>query len=96
MLATCVAYGGDQLPIITWLDGNDLLTNDSEITIYEYTIVEGGLNFTVSILEVCSVTTLNSGVYSCVATNANDSSIYTDIANFTIDVRSGKYRYDIN
>ena len=92
-----MAYGGDQLPTITWLDGNgNLLTNDSEITIYEYTIVEGSLNFTVSILEVCSVTMLNSWVYSCVATNANDSYTYIDIANFTIDVRSGKYRYDIH
>ncbi len=93
LLASCVAYGGSELPDISWLKGDSQtpLTNGSKITIYQDTITEGNLTFSVSILELCGVTSEEDAVYTCVATNMNNSVPYSDTANFTLGViNSGK------
>ena len=38
----------------------------AQITIYEELVTEGGLTFVQSILELCSVETMDSGEYSCI------------------------------
>lgn len=91
ILATCVAYGGSEQPVISWFKGDSLtpLDNSSRVIVYQDTITENGLNFSVSILELCGVGVEDDAVYHCQAENANASVTYTDRANFTLTVISG-------
>ncbi len=91
VLITCVAYG--ELPTyISWVRESDQTTLDnstsSRVTVYEELVTEGGLTFTQSILEICSVDETDESNYTCVAVNSfgNDSSL------FQFDVVPGKLK----
>ena len=66
-LLSCVAYG--DLPLgISWSREGSILMNDSQwITIHEEEFEEGGITFVQSVLQICSVKTNDTGVYSCIA-----------------------------
>ena len=74
VLLACVAYGPSTLPSITWSrDGVTLESNDRvNFTVEE--LVERGLNFTKSVLEICSVDVIDSGAYSCSAGSGGNAS----------------------
>ena len=65
---TCVARGVPT-PSFTWNRDGRILSNDSRISMYEELLVENGLTFIQSILEVCSVSQEDAGEYSCTAGN---------------------------
>ena len=81
----CVGFSQDEPPNIFWQFGDEQLTNDSSslVTVYENQVMENGLVFTESILELCSVEVENAGLYSCTANNTAGSSNST----FTLNVR---------
>ena len=68
VIFTCVAYGGPGNPNITWSNyGSDLYPSDS-IRIYQEVLVEGGIEFVVSMLEICGISEEEAGLYTCSAT----------------------------
>ena len=78
MVAVCVGTGFP-VPSISWsLDGSPL-ENNSRVSIYEEVIVESGITFVQSFLEVCSVGFMDAGLYQCTVANrlANASSNFT-------------------
>ena len=81
----CVGFGEDEPPNIIWRFGDQELTNDTSslVTVYESQLIENGLVFTQSILELCSVEVDNAGMYSCTANNSRGSNSST----FTLSVR---------
>ena len=82
VLFTCIAHGYPP-PNITWLFGDDSLYNDSETVIVTNQLIENGVYFTQSILQLCGVTVdEREGQYTCVATNflnSSQSSFYLNI-----------------
>ena len=83
----CVAFGEDEPPNIFWQFNDTLLNNDTSstlVTVYESQVVENGLVFTQSILELCSVEVDNTGEYSCMANNSRGS----NSSSFTLNVRA--------
>ena len=83
ILASCSGTGFPQTSI-TWIHGGQALANNSRITIYENTTEDNsGLTSVLSMLEVCSITISDEGVYECVVTNR----LVNDSANFTLTVR---------
>ena len=63
------------------MGGNDI-TNGTRVRVYSEVIVEGGVRFVSSILEVCSTARNDSGNYSCVASNSRGESS----VSFRVDV----------
>lgn len=82
----CVATG-DQTPTISWSYGSQPLSNSSVYTIYQEQFTEGNFTFTQSILQICSVTYANRGIYTCTARNQR---VGDDTATFEIAVDGGK------
>ena len=78
---TCAAYGSPQ-PDIAWFRGGENVTNSSRANIYLSYQEEGGVLFSVSILEICGVAVEDAGTYSCRASNENG----TDVHDFAIAV----------
>ncbi len=85
VLITCVAYG-EPSTYISWVRDSDQTTLDnstsSRVTVYEVLVTEGGLTFTQSILEICSVDETDESNYTCVAEN----SFGNDTATFKLGV----------
>lgn len=65
---TCVSRGMPT-PSFNWSRDGNILSDDSRISIYEEVLVENGLTFIQSMLEVCSVSEEDAGEYSCTAGN---------------------------
>ena len=85
VLLTCVGFSEEdyELTNIIWLKDSEAISVSSEyVSVYEETITIEGVNFTRSILELCSVTFDNNGLYSCVA---NDS-VGNTSAEFSLTV----------
>ena len=78
---TCVAYGVPN-PSISWNRGNILLTNGSQTTIYKELLIENGVTFVQSILQLCNAEVAEAGQYSCFANNT----IGRDTASFELAV----------
>lgn len=80
VLFACVGYGTPN-PDITWAKSGSQLSNGSRITIYEETVVENGVAFTQSILELCSAEEADAGEYSCTVANSfGNSSVNFELA----------------
>ena len=90
LVAACVGTGYP-LPSISWSFENNLLQNGSRITITEEVIEENGLSFVQSILEVCSVSLLDAGLYQCTVANrlVNDSVYFA----LTVNLIGGELVY---
>ena len=70
VLFSCVALGYPP-PSISWVKGNGtFLSNSSRITIENTTIVQDGVIFIHSILEICSVEVEDEDYYTCFANNS--------------------------
>ena len=79
LVSTC-SVSGTPPPEITWLkDGVPLSNNQSRVTI-------GALSTRQSWLEVAEVTTADSGIYTCSASNLADVAL----SSFNVDV-AGEY-----
>ena len=81
VLAVCVGTGFPQ-PSISWTFNGSPLENTTRVSIYESTTEAAGMTFVESILEVCSVTLLDSGLFECTVSNA----LVNATANFTLTV----------
>ena len=68
VLLACVGFG-DPTPSVTWNTQGALLSNSSQITIYEGLVTENGVDFVQSILAICSVEEANGGQYICTVGN---------------------------
>jgi len=78
---TCVAYGIPN-PSISWKKGDILLSNDSQVTIYEQPMIQNGVTLVQSILELSSAEEAEAGQYSCFA----DNTLGNDTASFELVV----------
>ena len=89
-MAVCVGTGFPQ-PTISWSQNGNRLENDSRITITEEVMVDSGITFVQSYLEVCSVDFTDAGLYQCTVANrvANASSYFT----LTVNRVGGEYMY---
>jgi hypothetical protein len=83
LLAVCVGVGYPELSIYWSLDG-DPIVNGSGVMIYEENINDtlAGQPYLQSILEVCSVSAMDAGLYECTATNG----LVNTSSNFTVTV----------
>ena len=61
----------------------------TQVTIYEELVTEGGLTFVQSILELCSVETMDSGEYSCIVESGATSD--TEVTQLTVVDNTGVY-----
>ena len=77
----CVAYGIPD-PSISWNRGDTTLSNGSQIFIYKVLLVQDGVKYVQSIIELCSVEEEDGGQYSCFAENT----IGNDTATFVLTV----------
>ena len=82
VLAVCVGTGFPQ-PSISWTFNGSPLENTTRVSIYESTTEAAGMTFVESILEVCSVTLLDSGLFECTVSN---NRLVNATANFTLTV----------
>jgi len=76
---------GFPIPKVTWYHNGSLVANDSQTIIQDQIVVEGGVVFLASTLEICSAHTLDSGAYSCIAENR----VGTDVFDFEVDIKVG-------
>ena len=81
MLFHCTATG-TPLPNVTWTVNGTSLTNNSQNTIYSEIVMEGGIRFIKSVLEICDVQ-YNGTQYSCDAQNTAGN----DSVNFQLSIR---------
>ena len=88
---TCVAYGVPN-PSISWNRGNTLLTNGSRTTSYEQLLIENGVTFVQSILQLCNAEVAEAGQYSCFANNT----LGNDTAFFELAVAQGMQLYNLD
>lgn len=102
ILLTCFGYG-IPTPDVTWSMGEETLSNDSQIAIYNNLILESGIQFARSILKLCSATVAHNGEYICRLSNAagnSNTSFYLDVLGTCtysthnyIEQRGGKLSY---
>ena len=75
---------------ISWSRDGDPIENSTRITIYEEERKLAGQLCIQSILEVCSVSVMDGGIYECTATNG----VVYSSSNFTVTV-GGKLVCDV-
>ena len=69
LILVCVGYG-EPSPEVVWLKDGMELANDSRVTVFTELVVEQGVEFVQTTLEICSLNvTEDSGVYYCNASN---------------------------
>ena len=81
ILLTCFGYG-IPTPAVMWSTGEEILSNDSQIAIYNNLILENGIQFVRSILKLCSTTVSHNGEYTCRLSNAagnSNASFYLEV-----------------
>ena len=61
---TCIGQGLPDVQIIWSRDGENIV-NDSLVAIYDEDVTQGGTRFSLSILELCSVQSSDTGIYVC-------------------------------
>ena len=87
-MLTCVGFS-DPTSSITWSMEGAEVNNGTRINIYEDLVVVNGVNWVLSILEICSVDYFDRGQYSCTIGNA----IMNATATFelSVNVEGGTY-----
>ena len=85
-MLTCVGFSDPTSPITWSMEGAEV-NNGSRINIFEDLVVVNGVNWVLSILEICSVDYFDRGQYSCTIGNA----IMNATATFelTVNVEGG-------
>ena len=68
VLLTCVAYGSPTNPNITWSRNDYPVEAYGNVNIHQSVVIEGGVSFVVSILEICGISDKEAGIYTCSAT----------------------------
>ena len=81
LLVVCVGVGYPQLSIY-WSRNGDPIENSSRVNIYAERGTLAGLLYLQSILELCSVSIMDRGLYECTATNG----LVNSSSNFTVTV----------
>ena len=85
VLLTCVSY----LSPVTWSrEGVELVNDSMRITVYQEQFVESELSFYLSILEICSTESSDSGTYSC---NADEGDGANSSISFQLTVQSKSF-----
>ncbi len=83
---TCAAAFGETPPQLTWhRNDSGIIRNADEVNISSSIISERGVNFIVSILELCGVELSDEGLYFCQATYTFNPDL-TSRVYFTVDV----------
>ena len=77
----CVGYGNPAASV-SWERDGVTVANDSRATIYDMLLMEGGSDFTQSVLEICSAELTDAGTYTC----AVDNGVGTDSSSFDVNV----------
>ena len=54
---------------VSWSFNGQTLVNASYVTIYDEDVVEGGITYRQSILQLCFLRNSNSGAYTCTVSN---------------------------
>ena len=67
-LLVCVARGEPTVGI-SWSFNGEALENTSLATIYDADVVQGGITFKQSFLQLCFAIRTNNGAYTCMASN---------------------------
>ena len=89
LLVVCVGVGYPEHSI-HWSRDGDPIENGSRVKIYEESSTLAGRFSLQSILEVCSVSVMDGGLYECTATNG----LVNTSSNFTVTV-GGKLSLDL-
>jgi len=76
---------GFPIPTLSWYHNGNLLANYSRTVIQDKIVVNGGVIFLASTLEICSTHASDSGTYSCIAENR----LGTDSFDFEVDIKVG-------
>ena len=84
VLLACVGFG-DPSPSVTWSTQGVVLSNNSQITIYEELETEDGVDFIQSVLAICNVEESNGGHYICTVGNTLGNAS----ASFELSVTGG-------
>ena len=82
LLAVCVGLGYHQLSVYWSRNGDPIEPNSSRTNIYEENGTVAGRRYLQSILEVCSVSEMDAGLYECTATSA----LLNTSSNFRVTV----------
>lgn len=69
---TCVGYGRPTADI-TWVRDGQTISNSSLISISEQELIQNGLLFKQSFLQLCSVRISDAGMYTCVVSDGRTS-----------------------
>ena len=86
-ILTCVGFGYPDNPNITWSRGGVDIEATGTVRIYQEVLEEGGLQFVVSILEICGISLEDDGVYSCSA--MLQSGLLDTSSDFWVNVTAG-------
>ena len=88
VLLACVGFG-DPSPSVTWITQGVVLSNNSQITIYEELETVDGVDFVQSVLAICNVEESNGGNYICTVGNTLGNAS----ASFELSVTGGIYNF---
>ncbi len=96
MLIPCVAYS-DVRPSITWVRDCDQTVLDnstsSRVTVYEEWVTVRGYTFTKSVLELCSIDSMDVSNYTCTADTGFASNNVT--FQLTLNGKQSKNIYEL-
>lgn len=71
VILTCVGYGSQRNPNITWSQYGEEIDNTSTLRVFNEVLVVGGAEFVMSNLEICGISLEDAGNYSCSASLSN-------------------------
>ena len=91
VLLTCVAFGSLTTPNITWNRDGLLLESGNSVNIYQTFLTEGGVAFTMSVLEICGISEDYVGVYSCMASGQNVTAVSPSFSVNVTQITPRKY-----
>ena len=93
IILTCVGLGSPDNPNITWSRDGNLVEAGETVRIYSEVLTEGGVEFVMSNLEICSISESQAGLYTCSASLASGLSVTSE--GFWVNVTSSGARESI-